>query len=148
MDINKFKINFRNIFSFDKAKNAVIALALASIFNPALNRCGIKRKKNLKYFEGICVQALKEQRSRFDYFFFRNSQILSIPYLFLAIEVLKLFKVFCCRRKICILNYLLQSIFSPHSLRPGLSIEIRPNTLIYFFFRLIFVNSYHSYQSQ
>ena len=61
MDINKFKINFRNIFSFDKAKNAVIALVLASIFNPALNRCGIKRKKNLKYFEGICVQALNDQ---------------------------------------------------------------------------------------
>ena len=51
MDINKFKINFRNIFSFDQAKNAGIALVLASIFN------AVKRKKNLKYFEGIYVQA-------------------------------------------------------------------------------------------
>ena len=53
LDINRFSLNFGLIFSFSKAKNAVIAVVLTSIFNKA------ERKKNPKLVEVICVQALK-----------------------------------------------------------------------------------------
>ena len=52
LDINKFAIKFGNIFSIDKAKNAGIALVLASIFN------AVKGKKSPKFCKAIFVQAL------------------------------------------------------------------------------------------
>ena len=63
LDINKFAINFGNIFSIDKPvrwlpgqtgrKNAGIALVLASIFN------AVKGKKSPKFCKAIYAQALK-----------------------------------------------------------------------------------------